>query len=53
MPDVCGSFDWNCNGVIAQQKTCPTEVVQCGQTCNLIFVSGGTSEIPLFTEACN
>ena len=22
MPDACGSFDWNCNGVVAQQKTC-------------------------------
>ena len=53
MPDACGSFDWNCNGVIAQQKTCPTGAVQCGQTCNLTFVFGGTSEIPLFTEACN
>src|SRR5579863_443025 len=35
MPDACGSFDWNCNGVVAQQKTCSSGAVACGQACTL------------------
>ena len=53
MPDACGSFDWNCNGVVTQQKTCSTGSVSCGQTCSFTVVSGGPTAIPLFTEACN
>jgi len=51
MPDACGSYDWNCNGVIAQQKTCPTPVA-CGADCTLnLGIFGGV--VTLFTEACN
>jgi hypothetical protein len=50
MPDACGSFDWNCNGVVAQQKSCSTGAVACGQDCTFTFFG---SPITLFTEACN
>ena len=50
MPDACGSFDWNCNGVVAQQKSCNTGAVACGQDCTFTFWG---SPITLFTEACN
>ena len=49
MPDACGSYDWNCNGVVAQQKSCPTQV-SCGGTCT-ITIAGFTAQA--FTEACN
>src|SRR5665213_2112938 len=50
MPDACGSFDWNCNGVITQQRSCNTGAVACGQDCTFSFLG---SPITLFTEACN
>jgi hypothetical protein len=53
MPDACGSFDWNCNGVIAQQKTCSTGAVACGQDCTTPFLFSATGTLTLFTEACN
>jgi hypothetical protein len=54
MPDACGSFDWNCNGVVAQQKSCPLGAVQCGQECSFpLPVTNGVVYVPLFTEACN
>lgn len=49
MPDACGSFDWNCNGVIAQEQMCSTGPVACGDKCVLNFFG----PITLFTEACN
>ena len=49
MPDACGSYDWNCNGVIAPQKTCSTGAVACGQDCTFTFFA----PVTLFTEACN
>jgi hypothetical protein len=49
MPDACGSFDWNCNGVVAQQESCSTAVA-CGQACTFTSIFGPLS---LFTEACN
>ena len=55
MPDACGSFDWNCDGVVTMQNpTCPGWTIQCGQPC--YFSWGGspdTSEPPLFVEACH
>jgi len=50
MPDACGSYDWNCNGVLTQQNTtCPTAVA-CGQACTEnVFGLKFTA----FTEACN
>ncbi|HVZ88933.1 MAG TPA: hypothetical protein VHG72_18335 [Polyangia bacterium] len=49
MPDACGSFDWNCNGVVSQEKTCSTGAVACGQACTINLFG----PITLFTEACN
>jgi len=49
MPDACGSFDWNCNGQVAQETTCSTGMVACGQACVLNFFG----PITLFTQACN
>lgn len=49
MPNACGSFDWNCNGVVAQQKSCPTAIA-CGADCN---ISLGFFVYDAFTEACN
>lgn len=57
MPDACGSFDWNCNGVTAMEKACSTDAATgastgCGQVCSLnLGAFGGV--IPLFTVACN
>ncbi len=52
MPDACGSFDWNCNGVITEEKSCPTDVsATCGQACSLNLGIYGT--VTLFTMACN
>jgi hypothetical protein len=54
MPDACGSFDWNCNGVVAPQKNCPLGPVLCGQDCSFpLPVPNGVIYVPLFTEACN
>jgi hypothetical protein len=49
MPDACGSFDWNCDGKEAQQKSCPTPVA-CGAACNINL---GFFVYDAFTEACN
>jgi hypothetical protein len=49
MPDACGSFDWNCDGKQAQQRSCPA-VVPCGAACN---VNLGFFSYTAFTEACN
>lgn len=55
MPDACGSYDWNCNGVVAQLKVCVLAGVvtplQCGQVCELDLSIYGM--FSLFTEACN
>jgi len=54
MPDACGSFDWNCNGIVTEERTCWTGAVACGQACIFDFVYlGTTTPITLFTEACN
>ena len=50
MPDACGSFDWNCDGKVVQQKSCPTPVA-CGADCTLN--AGIFGSFTLFTEACN
>ena len=55
MPDACGTYDWNCDGIVTMQNpTCPGQTIQCGQPCYSDW--GGfpdTSEPPLFTEACH
>jgi hypothetical protein len=52
MPDACGSYDWNCNGVITEEKSCPTDTsATCGQACSLNLGIYGT--LNLFTIACN
>jgi hypothetical protein len=50
-PDACGSFDWNCNGVVAQKETCPQQPdLACGAPC----VSDlGITTFTAFTQACN
>jgi hypothetical protein len=50
MPDACGSFDWNCNGVVSQEHTCSTATATCGQACTFMFIG---APITLFTVACN
>jgi hypothetical protein len=50
MPDACGSYDWNCNGVVTQQKSCSTPVA-CGADCNVSL--GIFGSFTLFTAACN
>ena len=49
MPDACGSFDWNCDGQLEQERSCPNAVA-CGAACiaNLGFFS-----VSLFTAACH
>jgi hypothetical protein len=56
MPDACGSYDWNCNGVITMEKACSTDAATgqstgCGQACSLNLGPYGT--LTLFTVACN
>jgi hypothetical protein len=52
-PDACGSFDWNCNGVVAPQHTSgcgsagPTA---CGAPCVINF---GFGTVTAYTQACN
>ncbi|HVZ88930.1 MAG TPA: hypothetical protein VHG72_18320 [Polyangia bacterium] len=50
--DLCGSYDWNCNGVITEEKSRPTDAsATCGQVCQVSLGILGT--YTLFTEACN
>ncbi len=55
MPDACGSYDWNCDGIITMQNpACPGATIECGRPCYVAW--GGfpdTSEPPVFTEACH
>lgn len=52
MSDLCGSYDWNCNGVITEEKSRPTDAsATCGQVCQVSLGILGT--YTLFTEACN
>ena len=55
MPDACGSFDWNCDGVVKQQQTCTVNGGACGQACYISW-GGMTSTDPnavVFVQACN
>jgi hypothetical protein len=48
MPDACGGYDWNCDGQIQQEGSCPAAVA-CGAPCVLSF---GFASVTLFTAAC-
>jgi hypothetical protein len=50
--DACGSFDWNCNGVVTPQySSCPGHAnAACGADC---VISTGFSTFKDFTQACN
>jgi hypothetical protein len=55
MPDACGSFDWNCDGVLEVRQPCTVENITCGQGCYLSW-SGLTNTDPnnlVFVEACH
>ena len=54
--DGCGSFDWNCDGVLEQQTTraCPGQgslpvAVACGQSCYATILG---ARVKLFAQAC-
>jgi hypothetical protein len=52
-PDACGSFDWNCNGVVAQGYTtscAPSGPPACGAAC---VVNLGIVVFTAYTQACN
>jgi hypothetical protein len=50
-PDQCGSYDWNCNGVVAQEATCSGQsTLACGADCTINF---GFGTYTAFTQACN
>jgi hypothetical protein len=50
-PDQCGSYDWNCNGVVAQQATCSGQpTLACGADC---VINLGFFMYTAFTQACN
>ena len=51
-PDACGSFDWNCNGVVsAQYSSCPGQAnTACGEDCVLNL---GLVKAKIYTQACN
>ncbi len=49
MADACGSFDWNCDGQLEQEKSCPSAVA-CGAACVANF---GFASVTLFTAACH
>ncbi|HVV52516.1 MAG TPA: hypothetical protein VHO06_22810 [Polyangia bacterium] len=57
MPDACGSYDWNCDGILEMQtpaSSCPGETVRCGQGCYLGWGGGPDfSQPPLYIEACH
>jgi hypothetical protein len=49
--DACGSFDWNCNGIVDQQQQCPGDpTLACGATC---IVNLGLGPFTIFTQACH
>jgi len=55
MPDACGSYDWNCDGIVEVQQTCTLETIACGQGCYTNW-GGGFDNSPndlVFTEACH
>jgi hypothetical protein len=50
-PDACGSFDWNCNGVVDQQRQCQGDAaLACGAPCVINF---GFGSYTAFTQACH
>ncbi len=52
-PDACGSFDWNCNGVVTPEHTSGCGSVgptACGAPCVINF---GFGIVTAYTQACN
>ena len=47
--DACGSFDWNCDGTVEPEKTCPVSVM-CGADC---VEDLGIFTFTAFTEECH
>ena len=47
--DACSSFDWNCDGTVEQEKTCPVAVT-CGADC---VEDLGIFTFTAFTEECH
>ena len=47
--DACGSFDWNCDGTVEQERTCPVAVT-CGADC---LEDVGIFTFTAFTEECH
>ncbi len=55
MPDACGSFDWNCDGVVTQQQTCTVTGGACGQACYISWggiISTNPNDV-VFVQACH